>query len=83
MTNDLTYVVVPWSELTDYMLSVVPESRDTLRHTQAGEHRVTLKFDPKVVIGDAFTGMDQYSHEEWLEVLRSDPDWGDSTDGGP
>lgn len=82
-SNSLTYVVVPMESLTDYMLSVVPETRESARVTVDGPPRVTLKFDPTLVIGDAFTGMDQYSHEDWLEVLRSDPDWGDVTDDAP
>ena len=76
--NSLTYVVVPLDQLTDYMLSIVPETRKTMRSTVSGVPRVTLKYDSELVIGDAFAGLDSYTHEEWLEVLETDPDWGDA-----
>ena len=76
--NELVYVIVPLSSLTDYMLSIVPETRQTMRSTVSGEPRVTLKYDPALVIGDAFAGFPSYTHEEWLEVLEEDPDWGDA-----
>ena len=80
MHNGLTYVVVPLDELTDYMLSVVPETRLSMRTTVSGVPRATLKYDPVSVVGDAFSGYDSYTHEEWLEVLRDDADWGDVED---
>lgn len=78
--NDLTYVVVPSESLTDYMLSVVPETRSSARRS-IDEEEILLKFDPEEVVGDAFEGLQTYSHEEILEVINSEK-WGDSQDLG-
>ena len=69
------YMIIPFADITDEMIKNANESSlNTLRHSNKGVDRVTLKFD-----GDTpgvFNGITTYTHEEILTILNNpDGDW--------
>jgi hypothetical protein len=69
------YMIIPFADITDEMIENANESSlNTLRHSNKGVDRVTLKFDGDTP--EVFNGITTYTHEEILTILNNpDGDW--------
>ena len=75
--NNLIYVIVPCSELTDEMIEhSIGHMRDTLLHSHSGLSRAVLKFEQPT---DLFAAYQNYNHSGILVEIAK-PEWcGEST----
>jgi hypothetical protein len=70
-----TYVIVPFAEVTQAMISVCQQdSFDTLRHTTEGEDLVILKWPLGTQTPAILSGYDQFTHAEILAEIQK-PEW--------
>ncbi len=73
--NNKKYMIIPFADVTDEMVvNAIETSMDTLRHSNKGVDRVTLKFDGDTP--EVFDGITTYTHPEILAILNdTDGDW--------
>ena len=74
------YMIIPFADVTDEMVvNAIETSMDTLRHSNKGVDRVTLKFDGDTP--EVFDGITTYTHAEIKAILDDDNgDWVGSGD---
>ena len=71
--NDLHYMTIPFSEVSEEMVGAAVESSfDTLRHSVLGTDRVVLKYEGSTP--PVFDGIETYTHSEILTIM-SGPGW--------